>query len=64
MPLPDPVDPQRMSGPEAQNVYDVIGVEMAGAWQGLGSSVTLLAQADGLLPRMFCPALRTRPQSR
>jgi pyruvate/2-oxoglutarate dehydrogenase complex dihydrolipoamide dehydrogenase (E3) component len=29
-----------------------VGVEMASAWQGLGSSVTLLAQADGLLPRM------------
>jgi pyruvate/2-oxoglutarate dehydrogenase complex dihydrolipoamide dehydrogenase (E3) component len=25
---------------------------MASAWQGLGASVTLLAQADGLLPRM------------
>ena len=29
-----------------------VGVEMASAWQGLGSEVTLLAQADGLLPRM------------
>jgi len=29
-----------------------VGVEMASAWQGLGSSVTLLAQAGGLLPRM------------
>ena len=29
-----------------------VGVEMASAWQGLGSAVTLLAQADGLLPRM------------
>lgn len=29
-----------------------VGVEMASAWQGPGSSVTLLAQADGLLPRM------------
>jgi pyruvate/2-oxoglutarate dehydrogenase complex dihydrolipoamide dehydrogenase (E3) component len=29
-----------------------VGVKMASAWQGLGSSVTLLAQADGLLPRM------------
>jgi pyruvate/2-oxoglutarate dehydrogenase complex dihydrolipoamide dehydrogenase (E3) component len=29
-----------------------VGVEMASAWQGLGTSVTLLAQADGLLPRM------------
>jgi len=29
-----------------------VGVEMASAWQGLGSQVTLLAQADGLLPRM------------
>jgi pyruvate/2-oxoglutarate dehydrogenase complex dihydrolipoamide dehydrogenase (E3) component len=29
-----------------------VGVEMATAWHGLGSSVTLLAQADGLLPRM------------
>jgi pyruvate/2-oxoglutarate dehydrogenase complex dihydrolipoamide dehydrogenase (E3) component len=28
-----------------------IGVEMASAWSGLGSSVILLAQADGLLPR-------------
>jgi pyruvate/2-oxoglutarate dehydrogenase complex dihydrolipoamide dehydrogenase (E3) component len=27
-----------------------VEVEMASAWQGLGSSVTLLAQADGLLP--------------
>jgi len=27
-------------------------VEMASAWAGLGSAVTLLAQADGLLPRM------------
>ena len=25
---------------------------MASAWSGLGASVTLLAQADGLLPRM------------
>jgi pyruvate/2-oxoglutarate dehydrogenase complex dihydrolipoamide dehydrogenase (E3) component len=31
---------------------DGVGVEMASAWAGLGSSVTLLAQADGLLPRM------------
>jgi len=29
-----------------------VGVETASAWQGLGSAVTLLAQADGLLPRM------------
>lgn len=29
-----------------------VGVEMATAWQGLGSAVTLLAQNDGLLPRM------------
>ena len=29
-----------------------VGVEMASAWSGLGSQVTLLAQADGLLPRM------------
>jgi pyruvate/2-oxoglutarate dehydrogenase complex dihydrolipoamide dehydrogenase (E3) component len=29
-----------------------VGVEMASAWQGLGASVTLLAQEDGLLPRM------------
>jgi pyruvate/2-oxoglutarate dehydrogenase complex dihydrolipoamide dehydrogenase (E3) component len=29
-----------------------VGVEMACAWQGLGAFVTLLAQADGLLPRM------------
>jgi pyruvate/2-oxoglutarate dehydrogenase complex dihydrolipoamide dehydrogenase (E3) component len=29
-----------------------VGVEMASAWRGLGASVTLLAQADGLLPRM------------
>jgi dihydrolipoamide dehydrogenase len=29
-----------------------VGVEMATAWQGLGAQVTLLAQADGLLPRM------------
>jgi len=29
-----------------------VGVEMASAWQGLGSQVTLLAQADGLLARM------------
>jgi pyruvate/2-oxoglutarate dehydrogenase complex dihydrolipoamide dehydrogenase (E3) component len=29
-----------------------VGVEMASAWQGLGSQVTLLAQADGLLPRI------------
>jgi pyruvate/2-oxoglutarate dehydrogenase complex dihydrolipoamide dehydrogenase (E3) component len=29
-----------------------VGVEMASAWQGLGAAVTLLAQADGLLPRM------------
>jgi pyruvate/2-oxoglutarate dehydrogenase complex dihydrolipoamide dehydrogenase (E3) component len=29
-----------------------VGVEMASAWAGLGSAVTLLAQADGLLPRM------------
>ncbi|HLI00785.1 MAG TPA: NAD(P)/FAD-dependent oxidoreductase, partial [Acidimicrobiales bacterium] len=29
-----------------------VGVEMATAWSGLGAAVTLLAQADGLLPRM------------
>jgi pyruvate/2-oxoglutarate dehydrogenase complex dihydrolipoamide dehydrogenase (E3) component len=29
-----------------------VGVEMASAWQGLGATVTLLAQADGLLPRL------------
>jgi dihydrolipoamide dehydrogenase len=29
-----------------------VGVEMASAWQGLGATVTLLAQADGLLARM------------
>ena len=29
-----------------------VGVEMASAWVGLGAAVTLLAQADGLLPRM------------
>ncbi|HVT69197.1 MAG TPA: NAD(P)/FAD-dependent oxidoreductase [Trebonia sp.] len=29
-----------------------VGVEMASAWAGLGSAVTLLAQDDGLLPRM------------
>ena len=29
-----------------------VGVEMASAWAGLGSKVTVLAQADGLLPRM------------
>ena len=29
-----------------------VGVEMATAWHGLGSHVTLLAQDDGLLPRM------------
>jgi pyruvate/2-oxoglutarate dehydrogenase complex dihydrolipoamide dehydrogenase (E3) component len=29
-----------------------VGVEMATAWAGLGSAVTLLAQDDGLLPRM------------
>ena len=27
-------------------------MEMASAWHGLGASVTLLAQADGPLPRM------------
>ncbi|WP_338704153.1 NAD(P)/FAD-dependent oxidoreductase (plasmid) [Streptomyces sp. Q6] len=30
----------------------VVGVEMATAWQALGSSVTLLAREDVLLPRM------------
>ncbi|MFI8195330.1 dihydrolipoyl dehydrogenase family protein [Streptomyces sp. NPDC085942] len=30
----------------------VVGVEMATAWQGLGSEVTLLVRGDGLLPRM------------
>ncbi|WAZ26857.1 NAD(P)/FAD-dependent oxidoreductase [Streptomyces cinnabarinus] len=30
----------------------VVGVEMATAWQGLGSRVTLLARDGGLLPRM------------
>ncbi|MGQ4387672.1 dihydrolipoyl dehydrogenase family protein [Streptomyces sp. SAS_270] len=30
----------------------VVGVEMATAWQALGSRVTLLARGDGLLPRM------------
>ncbi|MEU0946453.1 NAD(P)/FAD-dependent oxidoreductase [Streptomyces canus] len=30
----------------------VVGVEMATAWQALGSKVTLLAREDGLLPRM------------
>jgi pyruvate/2-oxoglutarate dehydrogenase complex dihydrolipoamide dehydrogenase (E3) component len=29
-----------------------VGVEMASAWHGLGSAVTLLAQDDGLLPRL------------
>ena len=29
-----------------------VGVEMATAWNGLGSSVTLLAPSDGLLPRL------------
>ncbi|MGH3764199.1 MAG: dihydrolipoyl dehydrogenase family protein [Pseudonocardiaceae bacterium] len=29
-----------------------VGVEMASAWHGLGAKVTLLARADGLLPRM------------
>src|ERR1700694_2808154 len=29
-----------------------VGVEMATAWQGLGSSVTLLARGSGVLPRM------------
>jgi pyruvate/2-oxoglutarate dehydrogenase complex dihydrolipoamide dehydrogenase (E3) component len=29
-----------------------VGVEMATAWHGLGSAVTLLAKDDGLLPRM------------
>jgi dihydrolipoamide dehydrogenase len=29
-----------------------VGVEIASAYHGLGSSVTLLAQSDGLLPRM------------
>jgi pyruvate/2-oxoglutarate dehydrogenase complex dihydrolipoamide dehydrogenase (E3) component len=29
-----------------------VGVEMASAWHGLGAKVTLLAPADGLLPRM------------
>ncbi|MGP4083445.1 dihydrolipoyl dehydrogenase family protein [Streptomyces sp. KR55] len=30
----------------------LVGVEMATAWQALGSRVTLLAREDGLLPRM------------
>ena len=30
----------------------VVGVEMATAWQGLGSQVTLLVRGDGLLDRM------------
>ncbi|MEU6602113.1 dihydrolipoyl dehydrogenase family protein [Streptomyces flaveolus] len=30
----------------------VVGVEMATAWQALGTRVTLLAREDGLLPRM------------
>ncbi|MDQ0988426.1 NAD(P)/FAD-dependent oxidoreductase [Streptomyces sp. V2I9] len=30
----------------------VVGVEMATAWQGLGSEVTLLIRGGGLLPRM------------
>ncbi|MFB7502793.1 MULTISPECIES: dihydrolipoyl dehydrogenase family protein [Streptomyces] len=30
----------------------VVGVEMATAWQALGSRVTLLAREEGLLPRM------------
>ncbi|MFD8215959.1 dihydrolipoyl dehydrogenase family protein [Streptomyces sp. NPDC059697] len=30
----------------------VVGVEMATAWQALGSRVTLLAREDGLLPRL------------
>ncbi len=29
-----------------------VGVEMATAWQGLGSQVTLLARTSGILPRM------------
>ena len=40
-----------------------VGVEMASAWAGLGSAITLLAQADGLLPRMeaFAGELVGRP---
>ncbi|MEO3973812.1 NAD(P)/FAD-dependent oxidoreductase [Streptomyces sp. CAU 1734] len=30
----------------------VVGVEMATAWQGLGSQVTLVVRGEGLLPRM------------
>ena len=43
-----------------------VGVEMASAWAGLGSAVTLLAQADGLLPRMepFAGEMVGRPWPR
>ncbi len=39
-----------------------VGVEMATAWQGLGSKVTLLSRGSGLLPRMepFAGELITR----
>jgi pyruvate/2-oxoglutarate dehydrogenase complex dihydrolipoamide dehydrogenase (E3) component len=42
------VVPQRLAVVGAGGV----GVEMATAWQGLGSAVTLLARGAGLLPRM------------
>ncbi|OBH52435.1 pyridine nucleotide-disulfide oxidoreductase [Mycobacterium mantenii] len=42
------VVPQRLAVVGAGGV----GVEMATAWQGLGSRVTLLARGPGLLPRM------------
>jgi dihydrolipoamide dehydrogenase len=42
------VVPQRLAVVGAGGV----GVEMATAWQGLGSKVTLLSRAGGLLPRM------------
>jgi dihydrolipoamide dehydrogenase len=61
--LADLTEARPWSNREATDVHEVpgrliivggggVGVEMATAWHGLGSSVTLLAQDDGLLPRM------------
>ncbi|WP_181958173.1 dihydrolipoyl dehydrogenase family protein [Nonomuraea deserti] len=61
--LPDLGDVRPWTNREATDSHSVprrlaviggggVGVEMATAWQGLGSSVTLLAQAEGLLPKL------------
>ena len=61
--LPGLIEARRWTNREATDSSDVpkrlavvgaggVGVEMATAWQGLGSKVTLLARGSQLLPRM------------